>query len=87
MSNSTSINRVPPISWKSRGLEFLYFKKKMENMVKLSMYNSFFVESILKATHVLKKYIYGVYIKECRQKSACNSTLKTFQYSRAAVTW
>lgn len=55
-------------------------------MVKISMYKRFFVGSILKATHVLKKYIYGVYIKEYSEKSACNSTLKTFQYSRAAVT-
>lgn len=59
----------------------------MENLVKISMYKRFFVESILKAFHILKKYIYGVYIKEYSQKSACNSTLKTFHYSRAAVTW
>lgn len=56
-------------------------------MVKISMYKRFFLESILKATHVLKKHIYGVYIKKYSQKSACNSTLKTFQYSTAAVTW
>lgn len=59
----------------------------VEKVVMLSMYDSYFVESILKATHIFKKYIYGVYIEESSQKSACNSTLKTFQYSRAAVTW
>lgn len=56
-------------------------------MTELSTYNRYFVKSILKATHIFKKYIYGVYIKEHSQNSACNSTLKTFQYSRAAVTW
>lgn len=56
-------------------------------MVELSTYNSYFVENILQVTRIFKKYIYGVYIEEHSQKSACNSTLKTFQYSRAAVTW
>lgn len=57
MSNSININRVPPFSWNSRGLEILYFKK-MENMAKVSAYNrGLFVESILKAARVLKEYI------------------------------
>ena len=71
MTNSIGIKRVPPFFWNSRGLEVLHFKKKMENVVKLSMYNRFFMENILKATHGLK-YTYGVYIKGCSQKSPCN---------------
>lgn len=56
-------------------------------MVKLSMDNQVLVKSALKVTRVLSEYIYRVHIKECNQKSACNSISKTFWYSRAAVTW
>lgn len=57
MSSCISIKRVPPFSWNSKGLEFLCFKKKMENVVKFLTYK-FSVESILKPTHALKKCIF-----------------------------